>query len=143
MEKKLSKKMERYAHYHDLPLRVALGVIFLFAGFNKLFGAMGVEGFGGMLAGLGVPLAGLVAWLVAIAEFFGAICLFIGWKTRTAAGILAVIMVFALILVKIPGGDASAMFYDISLLAAAISLFFTGANRFAMEKGRTFEHFHE
>jgi len=143
MEKKLSKKMEKYAHYHDLPLRIALGIIFLFAGFGKLFGAMGIEGFTGMLAGLGVPLAGVVAWIVALVEFFGAICLCLGWKTRSAAGLLAAVMVVALILVKIPGGDPSAMFTDIAILGAALSLFFTGSNKFAMEGKNSHEHFHE
>jgi putative oxidoreductase len=128
-------KFEKYAHCHDLPLRIALGIVFLFAGFGKLFGEPGLAGFQGMLSGLGFPVAGLFALLVAVIEFAGAIALFAGWYTRYVAALLTFILLVAIVLVKIPGnGGISSMFADIALLGASISLLFTGSKSYCMDK---------
>jgi putative oxidoreductase len=143
----LLDRFERYAHCHDLPLRVALGVVFITAGFGKLFGQPGLAGFQGMLQGIGFPLAGMFALLVAVIEFGGAIALFLGLYTRYAAALLSVILIVAIITVKIPGdGGLASMFTDIGLLGASISLLFTGAKTYCLDKSKSNEaakHFHD
>jgi len=144
-------KFEKYAHCHDLPLRVALGVIFITAGFGKLFGEPGLAGFKGMLEGIGLPLAGIFAILVAVTEFGGAIALFLGWYTRYVAGLLAVILVVAILTVKVPQGNFSGMFVDIGMLGAAVSLLFSGSKTFCVDKATKkvteaqpeVQHFHD
>ena len=127
-------KFERYAHCHDLPLRIALGVIFITTGFGKLFGEPGLSGFQGMLEGLGFPLAGFFALLVAVIEFAGAIALFAGLWTRYVAALLAIVLLVAIVMVKIPQGDFSALFVDIGLLGAAVSLLFSGSKVMCLDK---------
>lgn len=74
-------------------LRVALGVVFVAHGSQKLLGWFGGYGFDATLNGfhqmLGMPAA--VATLVIIGEFFGGLGLIFGFLTRlSAAGIMAV-----------------------------------------------------
>ena len=64
-----------------LLLRSILGVVFVYHGAQKLFGiwgGMGLEGFEGFLASIGVPFAGASAVLVAAIEFFGGLALIAG-----------------------------------------------------------------
>lgn len=140
-------KFERYAHCHDLPLRVALGLIFITTGFGKLFGTPGIGGFSQMLTGIGFPAATFFAVLVGVVEFFGAIALFLGLYTRYVSALLAVILVVAIVLVKAAQGWGSGLFLDLGLLGAAVSLMFSGSKTLcvdkAMMKGKGQEHYHE
>ena len=64
--------------YHDLALlllRIGVGVVFIVAGWGKLTGIEGVQGFFG---DLGIPLAGMMAWVVAIVEFVGGLMVLTG-----------------------------------------------------------------
>jgi len=51
-----------------LLLRLGVGLIFVVAGWDKLMDISGPQAF---FADLGIPLAGLMAWVVAIVEFVG------------------------------------------------------------------------
>ena len=87
--------------YALLFVRIAIGVFFITHGYGKLFGdAPGMEGFTGMLVMMGVPAAGLFAWLVAIAEFFGGLAILVGAFTRFSAFWLAIISFVAWVKVK-------------------------------------------
>lgn len=79
-------------------LRVVLGVIFVSHGAPKLFGG-GVEGLSGMLGGMGVPLAGFLAWVVTLLEFFGGIALIAGFMVTPVALLFIVHMLMGIILV--------------------------------------------
>lgn len=126
-----------------LVLRVALGLVFLLHGSQKLFGAFGGGGIEGTIKffiAIGipsypwVPLAGIFAVAVAIIEFFGGIALIIGLLTRWASGLLAFIMLMSILLVHLkqgfflPGG----MEFVFVLFAGSLALLMTGPGRWAM-----------
>ena len=87
-----------------LPLRLMLGVGFLYHGWPKLFSAQGHQGFVGMLGGLGVPAPAITAWLVALAEVAGGLALIAGAFVAVASVILIVDMVVAMFTVHAPHG---------------------------------------
>ncbi len=90
-----------------------------------------------MLEGLGFPLAGVLAWLVAVVELLGGLALILGVYTRVAAIPLATIMVVSTIVVWSgamgdPGFQAARL--DVLLLAAMVSLALTGPGRAALKE---------
>src|SRR5690625_7653885 len=84
-----------------LLLRIVTGAIFIIAGWGKLTGIEGVQGFFGEA---GVPASSLMAWVVALVEFVCGIMVRIGYRIRIPALLRALVMFGALILAKIPAG---------------------------------------
>ena len=68
----------------NLAARVLVGIIFLMAGFNKIGGYEGTQGY---MEAIGVP--GILLPLVILLEIGGGISLIIGWKVRYSAYALA------------------------------------------------------
>ncbi|MCS7156887.1 MAG: DoxX family protein [Blastocatellia bacterium] len=130
----LAQGLSRYSEWSALFLRIAVGVIFIAHGRQKLFG--GLTGFGQYLESLGVPLPNISALVVALVEFLGGIALLIGLFTRWAALLLAINMLMAILLVHLqhgltgPGGFE----FPLALLAATISLLLTGPQRLSVER---------
>lgn len=112
-----------------LLLRIGVGVIFIVAGWGKLTGIGGVQGFFG---DLGIPLPGLMAWVVAIVEFFGGLMVLLGAYIRIPALLLAFTMVVALLTTKL-GGEFSAARLDIMLLLTTLALFFLGSGKYSVD----------
>ena len=80
-----------------LVLRIALGLVFIVHGGQKLF----VAGFGGttqMLSQMNIPAAGLLGPLLAIVEPLAGAALVLGLLTRVAALAVAVDMLSAILL---------------------------------------------
>ncbi len=117
---------------HDiglLLLRIGVGVIFIVAGWGKLTGIEGVQGFFG---DLGIPMAGLMAWVVAIVEFVGGIMVLLGAYAKIPYLLLAFIMVVALLTTKL-GGEFSAARLDIMLLLTTLALFLMGSGSYSVD----------
>lgn len=117
-----------------LVLRIVAGLIFIVHGWGKLFGGMpGIPGFTGYLTTLGVPAAGLFAWVIAILEFFGGIALVLGIGTRLIAGLLAIQMAIAFLLVSrsLPKGDL-----ELALFGIAFALAMGGGGAYALMAGK-------
>lgn len=70
--------MNRNWDFASLPLRLMLGFGFAYHGFPKIFSAAGHDQFVGMLQGIGIPLPGVMAWVVGFVEFFGGLALIVG-----------------------------------------------------------------
>ncbi|MHC4380321.1 MAG: DoxX family protein [Planctomycetota bacterium] len=71
-----------------LLMRLALAFILIHHGGQKMFGIWGgpgLDGFGGWLGSMGVPMPSVSAFLAASAEFFGGIALLLGIGVRLAA----------------------------------------------------------
>lgn len=111
-----------------LLLRIGVGIIFIVAGWGKLTGIEGVQGFFG---NIGIPLPGLMAWVVAIVEFVAGIMVLVGAFIRIPAILLAVIMVVAIITTKF-GQEFSAYRLDLMLLLVNASLALMGSGKYSV-----------
>ena len=78
-----------------LVLRLALGILILLHGMNKLMN--GVSGIQDMLQGVGLP--GQLAYAVYLGEVLGPILLIVGWYARVGAGLVVLNMLVAIGLV--------------------------------------------
>ena len=107
--KYFDKCAEKYKDYAVLSLRVVLGIIFIYHGYQKLFG--GLAGTGQFFASLGIPLASFFAVIVALVEFFGGIALLIGFLTRWASVLLGIGMLVAFFLVHLKNGFLILFYY--------------------------------
>jgi putative oxidoreductase len=96
--------MDRHLeHYWPLPLRILLGISFMYHGAPKLTAA-GHAQFQGMLAQLGIPLPALMAWVGGVVEFFGGIALIVGAATWLVTLLLSLEMLVAMLRVHAPYG---------------------------------------
>jgi len=86
------------------PLRLFLGIAFIYHGAPKLFSEAGHQGLAGTLSHLGMPLPDLLAWVVGIVEFVGGIALLLGVAVSISAAVLFVEMVVAMVKVHLPHG---------------------------------------
>lgn len=119
-------------------LRVVTGVIFVAHGAPKLFGG-GVEGFAGMLSGMGVPLSTVVAWGVTLLEFFGGLALIVGLLVAPVAVLLALHMLTGIVLVHaangfyVVGPGQGGVEFNLLLIASLLALIFAGSGAAALD----------
>ncbi len=89
-------------------VRLALGIVFVVSGIGKLLSIgpkpLPIADFAELLAQLGLPLPGVLAWLVAILELVGGVLLIVGLGTRIVGLALAINMAVATALVHYPNG---------------------------------------
>lgn len=120
-------------------LRIAVGVIFAAHGAQKLFGwfgGYGLDGTGQFFTSIGLQPGYLMALLAGAAEFFGGLALVFGLLVRPAAAVLAFTMLIAIFAVHFSKGffaSAGGYEYALALLAASLSLLFSGAGRYALD----------
>ncbi len=137
---------EKLSHWSLIPLRLAIGIIFIAHGAQKLFGVWGGLGFSGTIetfsAELGIPAALTV--LAMVTEFFGGIALIIGLLTRLASLGLSIVILTAIFTVHLPNGFFLSWYLKpgvghgvemhLALLGGALVLFFAGAGRLSIDK---------
>lgn len=129
----------------SLILRVVTGLVILPHGLQKLAGAFGGYGFDGTMGyftgALGIPAP--LAFLVIVAESFGALALVAGLLTRPAAIGLTAVMAGAVALVHWPvgffmdwsGTSAGEGFeYHLLVMGTTIALAVFGAGRFSIDR---------
>ena len=114
-----------------LLLRIGVGLIFVLAGWGKLTGIENVQSFFG---NVGIPLAGIMAWVVALVEFVGGLMVLIGYKVKIPSLLLAFIMIVAILTVKLGGdGGFSGMRVDIMLLVTSLALAILGSGGYSVD----------
>lgn len=139
MKALLKKALETQGGFGALALRIPVGIIFLAHGAQKLFGAFGgygLEGTGQWMASIGLAPGYLMALLAGSAEFFGGLFLILGLLTRPSAIVLAFTMVVAIFAVHFENGlfmSNNGYEFGLALLAASVSLAFTGAGKVAID----------
>jgi putative oxidoreductase len=124
--------------YALLVLRFAAGIIFLAHGMQKLFGAFGgsgIKGFSDSLKGLGFSAPLFWAWVAALGEWLGGLFLLLGVIPRISAGVIAIIMIVAII--KVAGKKGFFMMdggceYQFFILMTCIALMLTGGGKFSL-----------
>jgi putative oxidoreductase len=124
--------------------RLALGVIFLAHGSQKMLGWFGGYGWSATIGffkeNLGIPA--VLAALVILIEFFGGLAVVLGVCTRPAAAALAVVMLGAIATVHWRNGffmnwymepdKGHGIEMNLALLGLALSLVFSGSGRLAV-----------
>ena len=117
-----------------LLLRVALGIVFVAHGGQKLF-VFGHGGVTGAMAALGIPFPSVNAVLVTAAELGGGLALLTGTLTRAAAAVVAFAMGVAVATAHLPHGffAPAGVEYPLTLLLASLTLVLTGAGRYSVD----------
>lgn len=134
---KLNEALSRLSAFAPTVLRVALGGLMAYHGFEKFRGGIsGVEMFFG---DVGVPAASLFAPLVAAVELVGGIALIVGLGTRLVAAALAAVLAGAVLYVKadigiiategpMPGAEL-----DLAIIAGLVAILLLGPGRLAAD----------
>jgi putative oxidoreductase len=126
------------SYWMTVPLRLALGAVFIAHGAQKVFGAFGGRGLAAFTAG-SAPMGLRPAWLwlgaAAFAELLGGIMVLLGLLTRFGAFLILCVMVVAIKGVHwgsffSPGGVE----YPMSLLAIALALLVSGGGAASIDR---------
>jgi len=80
-------------------LRLGFGLLFLVSGVLKF---LNLEGTSQFIASVGIPLASIFAFLVAIVEVVGGIFLLLGLWTRWTSLWLAIFLLIILLVIQVP-----------------------------------------
>ena len=110
--------MNQWSSYAALPLRLAVGGVFLHHGIMKL--QMGLPGLAEFLHSVGIPFANIFAVILIALETVGGGLMILGVLTRIWGICFVVEMVVAIMRVKIPGHQSFEL--EALLLAGAASL---------------------
>ena len=125
--------MSNWEEYGLLPLRIALGIVFIYHGYLKLFGGQFPNEFFGSL---GIPLPYVFAIIVSVLEFFGGIALVLGLLTRYTGLLLSINMLVAILLVHLPNGflvTQGGMEFPLALLGGALTLAMMGSGKLSVD----------
>lgn len=111
-----------------LGLRASIGILFITAGLNKFH-----ESFSEYLSSIGLPLELQIP--IALAEFIGGILLIVGFMTRISSGILATIMLGAIIIKQISLPlEIATIEMDLILLSICILILVAGSGKVSLVK---------
>lgn len=127
---------EGWASWGPFILRVAVGVIFLVHGLQKLT-EVGIPTVGGFFGSVGIPAPLFFAYVVTWVEILGGIALILGFLTNLAAVLLAIEMAVALFFVHLPSGfyvNEGGYEFVLLLLAAIVTIGLVGPGRWALDE---------
>jgi putative oxidoreductase len=96
--------------------RVLLGLLFLVSGWGMLQGGAPV----GMIEGMGIPAAALVAWLVVAVKILGGAALILGYRVGCAAAALFVFTFFTVVLVHINDDQPTQLLKNLSIMGGLL-----------------------
>ncbi|SCF05341.1 putative oxidoreductase [Micromonospora viridifaciens] len=119
-----------------LVARVALGVVFIAHGWQKLT-EWGLDGTAAAFDQMGVPLPTASAWFAALVELVGGAALVVGLVVPVAGLLLALDMLGAFLVVHLGNGvfvSANGFELVLALGAAALLLAAVGAGRFSLDR---------
>ncbi|MCY3699141.1 MAG: DoxX family protein [Gemmatimonadetes bacterium] len=112
-------------------LRVVIGLIFVMHGVPKLAG--GIADTAAFLGSLGIPLRGIAAWGIALAETLGGACLIAGLFVTPFALLLTAHMLAGIFLVHLANGfyvvgpGQGGYEFNLLLIAALLTLVLAGS----------------
>ena len=118
-----------------VPLRVAVGVVFLMHGGQKLF-VYGLAGTAGAMTDMGIPLPQVAAIVVTAVEVLGGLAILLGLFARWAGLLLAIDMAVAILAVRLKGGFFAprGFEFEFTLLGAALTLAALGAGGVSLDR---------
>ncbi len=122
-----------------LILRLAVGLLVLLHGIYKISNPGTLDFIGGLFQNYHLPA--MLAYLVYIGEVVAPIMLIVGYKTRLAAKLVTITMVFVIVLAHIgeiftisARGGGSAIELQLMFLAGALAIAGLGAGRYSVDK---------
>jgi putative oxidoreductase len=120
-----------------LLVRIALGIVFVMHGAQKLF-VFGHAGTTALMSQVGVPVPGVSAVLITATELGGGLALLLGAFTRVASALIAFAMLVAILTVHLPNGFFLPTGYEYALtnLLVSLSLTMAGAGAYSMDARR-------
>ena len=126
---KFLRPLEPYA---TLILRVGLGLIMIHHGWMKV--GMGAAGVSGFFGSLGIPMPGVMAWVVIIVEFVGGICILLGVLPRVWGLLFSIDMLVAVLVALMPKSKGFLDGYELELIIGllAFTLALTGGGKPAL-----------
>ncbi len=121
-----------------VPLRIALGVVFIAHGAQKVFGAFGGSGLKSFVSA-SAPLGLWPSWVwmgsAAFAELIGGLLVLLGLFTRIGAGLIATVMTVTIL--GVHWGrffvQDRGMEFPFTLLCIAITLLITGGGKLSVD----------
>jgi len=121
-----------------VPVRIALGIIFIAHGAQKVLGLWGGKGFSAFIAG-DPPFAFMrPSWLwlaaAALSEFVGGILVLVGLLTRLGALSIAIVMIVAIFGVHWGAFFGRGIEYPFALLAMTIALVIAGGGQASIDR---------
>ena len=143
---KSGNPLEPFRDVGPLCLRVAIGVIFLAHGSQKLFGLFGGAGLqatGQFFGQIGFQPGVFWAAVAGATEFFGGLAVLLGTGTQIAALLLSAVMLVAMVKVHLPNGFflnfamtpgvGHGIEYNVALIGGCLALLFGGPGKFSAE----------
>jgi len=128
-------RLARFARWGMVPLRFAVGLVFLLHGGQKLF-VFGLAGTADIMGKLGLPLPALCAVIVIAVELLGGLAILLGAFTRLAGALLAFEMLVAILVARLHGGFFAPYGYEfeLTLLAACLTFALSGPGQVSLEE---------
>jgi putative oxidoreductase len=125
----------RFAKWGMLPLRIAVGLVFLMHGGQKLF-VFGLGGIADYMGKLGLPLPLVCAAIVITVELLGGLAILLGVFARLAGALLAFEMVVAIMVARWHGGFFAPYGYEFefTLLMACLTFALSGPGLMSLEE---------
>jgi putative oxidoreductase len=132
MNQQLESELQRWGL---VPLRVAVGLVFLMHGGQKLF-VFGLAGTADIMDKLGLPLPTLAAAVVIAAELLGGLAILLGVYARWAGAVLAIEMVVAILVARIRGGFFApyGFEFEFTLLSACLTFAAMGSGGVSLDR---------
>ncbi|GIW66314.1 MAG: hypothetical protein KatS3mg095_0212 [Candidatus Parcubacteria bacterium] len=134
----LAKTIKEQKDIALLLVRVAVGLIFIVHGYQKL--QMGFGAVTGFLGNIGVPLSQFFGYVLPLVEFIGGLFLIFGFLSRLSALLLSIVMVVAILLVKLKIGLVAPMGQpgvgaelDLALLVGLLSVLLQGPGKYSID----------
>ncbi len=133
------KLMATTPTWMTVPVRIALGVIFIAHGSQKVLGMWGGPGFSAWIANEKYAAGLRPAWLwlgaAAFSEFFGGILVLTGLLTRVGAFFIGATMLVVIFGVLWPNFFAPKGYeYSFALLAMAVALLIAGGGQASVDR---------
>lgn len=128
-------ELGRFARWGMLPLRLAVGLVFLLHGGQKLL-VFGLAGTADIMGKLGLPFPAVCATIVIAVELLGGMAILLGVFSRLAGALLAFEMLVAILVARLHGGFFAPYGYEfeLTLLSACLTFALAGPGQASIEE---------